>query len=196
MTGLSSHHSSRRYRQPNAQPGRLIPPVGRLPTNGTAEGRAQRLDRNGKLGWTPAGSPSYADRTSAELQRSVTAATPRGLTLSIGSEMNKYVKIIGVAILATVMCGCASFGTDITADERAQIIKGKTTKIEVLRQFGNPDQTIKLDRGREEISYIKENVIMGVAPFVKPKKTSFGFKSRTASSRTLVREKPKNPQIT
>lgn len=98
---------------------------------------------------------------------------PRGLTLSIGSEMNKYVKIIGVAILATVMCGCASFGTDITADERAQIIKGKTTKIEVLRQFGNPDQTIKLDRGREEISYIKENVIMGVAPFVKPKNNEF-----------------------
>ena len=87
--------------------------------------------------------------------------------------MNKYVKIIGVAILATVMCGCASFGTDITADERAKIIKGKTTKIEVLRQFGNPDQTIKLDRGREEISYIKENVIMGVAPFVKPKNNEF-----------------------
>lgn len=92
------------------------------------------------------------------------------------NHMKRRIFIVEFFVIISLLLfvvGCASFGTDITANERKQIIKGKTTKIEVLRKFGNPDQTVKLDNETEEISYIKENVVIGLAPLVKPKNTEF-----------------------
>ena len=56
--------------------------------------------------------------------------------------------------------GCTrsgEFGSIISDAQKASLIKGKTTKTEVLNEFGNPDQKIDLGNGMEQFSYIKES---------------------------------------
>jgi len=66
-----------------------------------------------------------------------------------------------LAVLA-MTAGCAGitkpqeYGTSISAKEMAAFVKGKTTEEELLRKYGNPDQTIKLNANTKDISYIKE----------------------------------------
>jgi len=53
-----------------------------------------------------------------------------------------------------VSCSMASYGTKITEEQKAQIIKGKTTKAWFLKEIGEPDQRIDLGDGKEQFSYI------------------------------------------
>lgn len=58
--------------------------------------------------------------------------------------------------------GCVSAGGDygsvLTDAQKSQVVVGKTTKTEILRVLGNPDQRIPLPDGREQFSYIKESI--------------------------------------
>ncbi len=53
-------------------------------------------------------------------------------------------------------CPAGTYGSKISAEQRAAIVKGKTTKVDLLRELGNPDQTIDLGGGKEQFSYIRE----------------------------------------
>jgi hypothetical protein len=63
---------------------------------------------------------------------------------------------------AIVFAGCVNmsndYGSVVTQGQKDAIVKGKTTKTEVLQQLGNPDQKIDLGNNKEQFSYIKENV--------------------------------------
>ena len=78
--------------------------------------------------------------------------------------MHRYSKaitllVIGPVIALTIFAnGCASHmsGSVVTDQQKAAIINGTTTKTDLLREFGNPDQTLDLGNGKEELSYIRE----------------------------------------
>jgi len=50
------------------------------------------------------------------------------------------------------------FGSVVTRGQKESIIIGQTTKTQILRELGNPDQTIDLGNNMEQLSYIKERV--------------------------------------
>jgi len=84
--------------------------------------------------------------------------------------MNKSYGFKGMVVLAllavlAMTTGCAAdrivSGTSISAEEMASFSKGKTTEEELLRKYGNPDQTLKLNAHTKEISYIKETIVGG-----------------------------------
>ncbi len=77
---------------------------------------------------------------------------------------------------AFILNGCisASYG-GVNQKQQANILKGKTTKVEILRVIGNPDQTIDLGRGEEELSYVREEYS---ATSLTSKNTEFWLKIR------------------
>jgi hypothetical protein len=68
--------------------------------------------------------------------------------------------LAGMTVLA--MGGCIStggdFGSVVTQGQKEAIVAGKTTRTEILRELGNPDQKIDLGNGKAQFSYIKEKV--------------------------------------
>jgi hypothetical protein len=70
-------------------------------------------------------------------------------------------------------CSVGTYGSKVSAEQKAAIVKGQTTKVDLLCELGNPDQKIDLGGGKEQFSYIKE------------KYTSTGF---TASSVSVYRD--------
>jgi hypothetical protein len=66
------------------------------------------------------------------------------------------------ATLGAVLAGCflygGTYGSNITAEQKAAIAKGKTTKVDLLKELGNPDQTVDLGGGKEQLSYIRETI--------------------------------------
>ncbi|MBU3933112.1 MAG: hypothetical protein KKH11_00390 [Candidatus Omnitrophica bacterium] len=86
---------------------------------------------------------------------------------------------MGLVIIGVLfMSGCATVGGDygsvVTEGQKAAIVKGKTTKTDILRELGNPDQKIDLGGGKEQFSYIKETI----------KSTGVIFSLTTSSQRT------------
>ena len=71
--------------------------------------------------------------------------------------MTKVVFGCCLVILMATVSGCYSIsqGT-VSTHFKSQIAKGKTTKVEVLQELGNPDQKIDLGDGKQQFSYIKE----------------------------------------
>ncbi|MBA5239177.1 hypothetical protein H2Y54_21940 [Pectobacterium aroidearum] len=70
-------------------------------------------------------------------------------------------KIIIVAFVSLTLSGCYSFGNqtlkNVTQEDvKAKIVKGKTTKSEVLTAFGEPDKRIASD-DEEKWSYSMHN---------------------------------------
>ncbi|QQA74594.1 hypothetical protein [Pectobacterium parmentieri] len=70
-------------------------------------------------------------------------------------------KIIIVAFVSLTLSGCYSFGNqtlkNVTQEDvKAKIVKGKTTKPEVLTAFGEPDKRIASD-DEEKWSYSMHN---------------------------------------
>ncbi|MBN3055176.1 META domain-containing protein [Pectobacterium brasiliense] len=70
-------------------------------------------------------------------------------------------KIIIVAFVSLTLSGCYSFGNqtlkNVTQEDvKAKIVKGKTTKSEVLTTFGEPDKRIASDN-EEKWSYSMHN---------------------------------------
>ena len=67
--------------------------------------------------------------------------------------------VIGCVALFLTACPMGPFGTVITPEQKAKIMTGKTTKVELLKEIGTPDQVIDLGGGKEQFSYITERVI-------------------------------------
>ncbi|MEI7341434.1 hypothetical protein WCT87_08090 [Pectobacterium brasiliense] len=70
-------------------------------------------------------------------------------------------KIITAALVSFALSGCYSFGNqtlkNVTQEDvKAKIVKGKTTKSEVLTAFGEPDKRIASD-DEEKWSYSMHN---------------------------------------
>ncbi|MEI7154860.1 hypothetical protein WCT80_20350 [Pectobacterium carotovorum] len=70
-------------------------------------------------------------------------------------------KIIIVTLVSLTLSGCYSFGNqtlkNVTQEDvKAKIVKGKTTKSEVLTAFGEPDKRITSD-DEEKWSYSMHN---------------------------------------
>jgi outer membrane protein assembly factor BamE (lipoprotein component of BamABCDE complex) len=87
-------------------------------------------------------------------------------TIPIEENAVRKSKAIGlIAMLAVLtpaaamLAGCAgSYGSVIEPEKVAAIIRGKTTKADVLTALGDPDKTTDLGGGKEEFSYVRENV--------------------------------------
>jgi hypothetical protein len=66
---------------------------------------------------------------------------------------------LGIVLLAfsPLLTGCPA-GTygGVKQSQLANVVKGTTTKVELLRELGTPDQVVDLGGGREELSYIEE----------------------------------------
>jgi len=62
--------------------------------------------------------------------------------------------------LVLLLSGCpaGTFGSIVTPEQKASIIKGQTTKVDILKELGNPDQAIDLGDGKEQLSYISSAV--------------------------------------
>jgi len=93
--------------------------------------------------------------------------------------------------LATLITGCVSYGT-VLNQFKSQIVKGKTTKTEVLQKLGNPDQKIDLGQGQEQFSYIKEEYMSNPVSFVsgKSKNTEFWLTFDTNNAVADFGERP------
>ena len=96
---------------------------------------------------------------------------------------NRYIALAFLAVVA-MSTGCTGlttpkeYGTSISAEEMASFVKGKTTEEELLRKYGNPDQTLNLNAHTKEISYIKkfgstEAIMYGLQK--KPKNVEYWF---------------------
>jgi outer membrane protein assembly factor BamE (lipoprotein component of BamABCDE complex) len=71
--------------------------------------------------------------------------------------MMKVVFVCCFVVFLTTMSGCATYMSGAVPDRfKSQVVKGKTTKTDVLQELGNPDQKIDLDNGKQQFSYIKE----------------------------------------
>lgn len=71
-------------------------------------------------------------------------------------------------------CAAGTFGSVVTPEQKASIIKGQTTKVDLLQEMGNPDQTIDLGDGKEQVSYISSAI------------TSTGFSSSNTNTEFWV----------
>ncbi len=79
-------------------------------------------------------------------------------------SLKKRNKLLTAMVCSCVLSGgCATtiggdFGSVVTEGQKAAILKGKTTRTDILRELGNPDQKIDLGGGKEQFSYIKETI--------------------------------------
>ena len=73
--------------------------------------------------------------------------------------MARKITLALAIVLAVFLTGCQTYksGTVMSDEDKAEIIKGKTTQTELQRKFGNPDQTNKINSHTVEISYIQKN---------------------------------------
>ncbi|MGD0488843.1 MAG: hypothetical protein ABSB94_16830 [Syntrophorhabdales bacterium] len=78
--------------------------------------------------------------------------------------------VIGCVALFLAACPMGPFGTIITPEQKGKIMIGKTTKVELLKEIGTPDQIIDLGAGKEQFSYITERV------------TSYGIKATSENT--------------
>lgn len=61
------------------------------------------------------------------------------------------------------------YGSVVTDGQKAGIVVGKTTKTDILRVLGNPDQRVDLGDGKEQFSYIKESIrVTGKSGLILP----------------------------
>lgn len=65
-----------------------------------------------------------------------------------------------LAPLAATLPGCpgGTYGSVIEPEQKAAIVRGKTTKEELLDELGRPDQTTDLGGDREELLYVRETI--------------------------------------
>jgi hypothetical protein len=72
-------------------------------------------------------------------------------------RLAKLLLIVCVALFSAA-CAAGTFGTVITPEQKSNIKIGKTTKVELLKEIGTPDQIIDLGAGKEQFSYISERI--------------------------------------
>lgn len=49
----------------------------------------------------------------------------------------------------------SDIGTKISPEQKADIVKGKTTRVQILQELGDPDQKIDLGKGQLQYSYLQ-----------------------------------------
>ena len=76
-------------------------------------------------------------------------------------------KIMRLAILLMILaptvaiisgCPAGTYGSVVTPEQMATIIRGKTTKAEIINRLGEPDETKNLGFGKEELSYVRATI--------------------------------------
>jgi len=68
--------------------------------------------------------------------------------------------LIIFAPAAAMLSGCPKgiYGSVVTLEQMRVIVRGKTTKAELLNLLGEPDETKNLGFGKEELSYVRSTV--------------------------------------
>lgn len=61
-------------------------------------------------------------------------------------------------VLSLTGCPMGTYGSKVSPEQKAAIVKGRTSRADLLRELGNPDQTIDLGNGKEQLSYISEKI--------------------------------------
>lgn len=77
------------------------------------------------------------------------------------STTPRFIRALLLSLSAAAMLqGClpGTHGSIIEPAQRAAIVRGQTTKDQVLNELGSPDDEVDLGGGKEEISYIQETV--------------------------------------
>lgn len=96
-------------------------------------------------------------------------------------ERKGLIEVVMILVVAIWLAGCVSMGGDfgsvVTEGQKTAIVKGKTTRTDILRELGNPDQKINLGGGKEQFSYIKETTktsgVMGLSYSTSSNYTEF-----------------------
>lgn len=79
----------------------------------------------------------------------------------------KIAKIIRLSLMffvllpaVSLISGCPKgiYGSVITQEQMAVIVRGKTTKAELINLIGEPDEVKNLGGGKEEFSYVRATV--------------------------------------
>ena len=79
-------------------------------------------------------------------------------------NLSKTIRLALLSIMlvpsAAILPGCpaGTYGSVITPEQMAVIVRGKTTKAELLSLLGEPDDVKNLGDGKEELSYVRATV--------------------------------------
>jgi outer membrane protein assembly factor BamE (lipoprotein component of BamABCDE complex) len=84
----------------------------------------------------------------------------RKIAVNLSKTMRLALLSIILAPAAAVLPGCpaGTYGSVITPGQMAVIVRGKTTKAELLSLLGEPDDVKNLGGGKEEWSYVRATV--------------------------------------
>lgn len=74
--------------------------------------------------------------------------------------MRVIVMLVVLVPVATMLSGCpaGTYGSVVEPEQVAAIVRGKTTKAQLLEALGDPDETTDLGNGKEELLYIQQTV--------------------------------------
>ena len=61
----------------------------------------------------------------------------------------------------------AQSGAVVSDEQKATIKKGKTTRVQVLQELGNPSQEIDLGKGKVQFSYVQATTTWGLFSSIK-----------------------------
>jgi outer membrane protein assembly factor BamE (lipoprotein component of BamABCDE complex) len=80
--------------------------------------------------------------------------------VNLSKTIRLAIVLIILAPTAAILPGCpaGTYGSVITPDQLAVIVRGKTTKAEVLSVLGEPDDVKNLGGGKEELSYVRATI--------------------------------------
>jgi outer membrane protein assembly factor BamE (lipoprotein component of BamABCDE complex) len=73
---------------------------------------------------------------------------------------------ITLAIIVTAFAACGSAGTQVTRAKAATIVKGKTTRDEVVATLGEPNSLTRDSNGRETLHYAYARSTVKPATFI------------------------------
>lgn len=91
--------------------------------------------------------------------------------MKTGYFVKKFSAAVSLAVLAALMTGCASTGSESLRKESEtsvaqKIVEGKTTKAEIRTMFGSPTKTSFTDGGLEIWNYDFSNVSADAISYV------------------------------
>ncbi len=74
--------------------------------------------------------------------------------------MRVIVMLVLLLPAATMLSGCpaGTYGSVVSPEQVAAIVRGKTSKEQLLEVLGDPDKVTNLDSGQEEWLYIQQTV--------------------------------------
>jgi outer membrane protein assembly factor BamE (lipoprotein component of BamABCDE complex) len=90
----------------------------------------------------------------------MTQDATRKIAVNLSKTIRLAIVLIILAPTAAILPGCpaGTYGSVITPEQLAVIVRGKTTKAELLSLLGDPDEVKNLGGGREEWSYVRATI--------------------------------------